>query len=46
MKLVDDMEALAKFYDKFMKAFVYLMGTTRMQTEERVVFDKQIEAGK
>ena len=45
MKHVDDMEALAKFYEKFMKAFVYLMGTTRMQKEERVVFDKQIVAG-
>jgi hypothetical protein len=45
MKLFDDMEALAKFYKTFVKTFVYLMGTTKMQKEERVVYDKQISAG-
>jgi len=45
MKLFDNMEALAKFYEKFMKTFVYFMGTTKMQKEERVVYDIQIEAG-
>jgi len=45
MKLVNDMEALAKFWEKFMKTFVYLMGSTTMQKEERVVFDKQILLG-
>ena len=45
MKRIDDMEALAKFYEQFMKTFVYLMGSTKMQKEERVVYDKQISAG-
>jgi hypothetical protein len=45
IRQVDDMEALAKFYKKFMKLFVELMGTTKMQKEERIVFDKQISMG-
>jgi hypothetical protein len=45
MKLFDNMEALAKFYEKFMKAFVYFMGTGKMQKEERIVFDKEITVG-
>jgi hypothetical protein len=45
MRKVDDMEGLAKFYEKFLKLFVKLMGTSKMQREERIVFDKQISAG-
>jgi hypothetical protein len=45
IRQVDDMEALGKFYDQFMKFFVDLMGTTKMQKEERIVFDKQPSAG-
>ncbi len=45
IRQVDDMEALAKFYEKFMKLFVELMGTTKMQKEERIVFDKQTSMG-
>ena len=45
IRQVEDMEALAKFYEKFMKLFVDLTGTTKMQEEERIVFDKQIWIG-
>ena len=46
MRKVDDMEALAEFYNKLMKHFVELMGTGKMQRHERLVFDIQIIAGK
>ncbi len=46
MKKVEDMEGLANFYAKMMTHFVELMGTGKMQRQERVVFDVQIAAGR
>jgi hypothetical protein len=45
MRTVDDMEALASYYEKMMKHFVELMGTGQMQRQERLVFDNQIASG-
>jgi hypothetical protein len=46
MKKVEDMEGLANFYAKMMTHFVELMGSGKMQRQERVVFDVQIAAGR
>jgi hypothetical protein len=46
MRKVEDMEALTNFYAKMMTHFVELMGTGKMQRQERVVFDVQIAAGR
>jgi hypothetical protein len=46
LRKVEDIEALANFYAKMMTHFVELMGSGKMQRQERVVFDVQIAAGR
>ncbi len=45
LEQVQDVEALAKFYEKIFKHFVDIMGTTRIHNHERMTFDKQIIGG-
>jgi hypothetical protein len=45
MRKVEKMEQVSQFYAKCKEYFLELMGTSELQTEERIVFDKQTYGG-
>ncbi len=45
MRRIENMEKVGQFYAKCKEYFLELMGISKLQTEERVVFDKQTFGG-
>ena len=45
MKKVDDIEHVARFYAKAMQYFLEFLGISKIEIEERVVFDMDTSEG-